>query len=91
MYLVITTLPKDFEINFIVEENLAWCIFYIDWESVYRWNWIVKDQEKLVLIKTLNKDLVIKRLKEIHPYNIPFIATLQVEVNLEYLNWLQWQ
>lgn len=77
----------------ILEEKLAACVLSITMnESKFLWKGKIDSQKENLLIFKTRDDLVdklFKRLKEIHPYDIPFIAEINVEkVNKDYEKWL---
>ena len=64
----------------LVTEKLAACGTIIPGaRSIYTWNGIVEDNaEVLVLFKiaTANEQVFYKRLKELHPYEVPELVSL---------------
>ena len=64
----------------LVSEKLAACGTMIPGaRSIYAWNGIVEDNpEVLVIFKiaTANEQAFFKRLKELHPYEVPEIVSL---------------
>jgi len=97
MILILTTCPeKDFKkvSNTIIKEKLAGCALKIKVsESDYWWEKKIcmEKNEILLIFKTTDKlkNKLLKRLKEIHPYKIPFISQIKHhDVNEEYEKWL---
>lgn len=98
MRLVLTTIPIDKSEKLktkIIEEKLAGCVIDVGLLTPSKFWWkgkIDKENESLIIFKT-RKELVKKlftRIKELHPYSIPFIAEIKVEnVNKEYYKWLK--
>lgn len=96
MRIVLTTCPKNESEKLrqkILEEKLAGCVLSIKIEKSKSW-WkgkINSEKENLLLFKTRD-DLVhklFKRIKQLHSYDVPFIAEIDVEkVNEEYEKWL---
>ncbi|MBZ0188965.1 MAG: divalent-cation tolerance protein CutA, partial [Candidatus Obscuribacterales bacterium] len=77
----------------LVEERLAACVNIIDKiTSIYFWEGeIQKDDESLLLIKSSEAiwDALQDKIREIHPYEVPEIICLPIELgNKNYLNWL---
>ena len=80
--------------NILLDEKLSACINIIPGvKSIYIWQGEKKsDDEVIMLIKTeKNKfpDLV-KRIKELHPYELPEIIGIPINYGLpEYLEWVK--
>lgn len=76
----------------LVEENLAACVNYWKINSVYRWqNSIHEDDETALFVKTRTEcsDKVIKRIKELHSYELPEIIIIEIKGGSEeYLSWV---
>ncbi len=76
----------------LLAEKLAGCVNIIpSMESMYLWNGEIKeDTESIMLVKTRSDMLeeIIKRVEEIHSYEIPCI--LQIKVNDGSKNYLEW-
>ncbi len=77
----------------IIEKKLAACVSIIpNITSIYRWEGkIVKDSEKLLIIKTTAQKLDELRhfIKEHHPYELPEFIAVPIEYGLpEYFMWL---
>ena len=95
--LVITTVP-DLDIGQIIaekiiEERLAACVhIQAAGQSVYWWEGkIMQDQEHTLLIKTKNEAYpsLEKKIKEIHPYDVPEIIALPLQKGSEeYFGWI---
>jgi periplasmic divalent cation tolerance protein len=97
-YLVLTTTKNRAEAERIakkiVGEKLAACVNVVpNISSTYRWKGkIERSRETLLLIKTSGEklDKVIKRIEELHSYEVPEIIALPIERGLpEYLKWLK--
>jgi periplasmic divalent cation tolerance protein len=93
MLLVLTTVNKNAEklANRLVSESLAACVSVFPCRSVYRWRGkIKKAKEQLLLIKTRpdNYALLEKRIKELHPYDLPEILSLNAGGSMEYIDWV---
>ena len=78
----------------LVSEKLAACVSAIpNMTSVYRWRGkIERTKEVMLVAKTSAKklDQLIRRIKELHSYEIPEIIVLRVERGMpEYLKWLE--
>ena len=77
----------------LVTEKLAACANYFPINSIYYWEGkLQKDQEAVLLVKTQTNQVekIIKRVKEIHSYQLPAIVSLPIEAGLpEFLNWIE--
>ena len=78
----------------LVAEKLAACVSTIlNVTSIYRWRGKVEQAKEVMLVaKTSEKklDRLIRRIKELHSYEIPEILVLRVERGSpEYLKWLE--
>ncbi|MCC7429449.1 divalent-cation tolerance protein CutA [bacterium] len=77
----------------LLKEGLAACVSSISgMRSRYVWKGEIQvEEEKQLLIKTSDKMLekTLKRLAEIHPYEIPEIVVITPEyISENYLNWI---
>ena len=89
--LVITTVDSKSSAEKIAEallkDRLAACVSMLPATSMYRRQGrLSKDDENVLMIKTSEKKLneMLRRLKEIHPYELPEILILRVEASDEY-------
>lgn len=60
--------------------------------AIYPWNGQIHEQdETAVLFKTAweNEDKLLKRLRELHPYELPGIILIDADVNKDYADWLR--
>ncbi len=77
----------------ILEERLAACVNIAPVKSLYWWQGkIESDNEDLLVIKTsmLRLEELIKRVRELHPYEIPEILALPVVACLsDYCGWVR--
>ena len=78
----------------LVHQRLAACVNVLPAvESVYRWDGeVVTDTEKTLLIKTASErvsDLRI-RLLELHPYDVPEIVVIDVDVSGSHGPYMRW-
>jgi uncharacterized protein involved in tolerance to divalent cations len=76
----------------LVKEKLAACVQVMpSMTSTYLWDGkLCQDSEHLVLIKTIasNYELVVARLRSLHPYEVPEIIALPaIAVEQNYLLW----
>jgi len=95
--MVYTTLPDKTITKkiakILVDESLVACANFFPIESIYRWkNKLTEDKEYALIMKT-RKSLyrqVKKKLKELHPYEIPAIVSYEIKEGLSsYLSWIQ--
>ena len=95
MEIIMTTFGKKKDANKVckklVEEKLVGCATMIKTTSLFRWKGrLSKQAEVLVILKT-RKPLsarACRRLKKLHPYEIPEIVVLGAKASKEYLKWL---
>ncbi len=60
--------------------------------AIYPWNGQIHEQdETAVLFKAAweNKEKLLKRLRELHPYELPGIILIGADVNKDYADWLR--
>ena len=95
--MIYTTLPDKTIVEKIaktlVNENLVACANFFPIESVYRWkNKLCEDKEYALIMKTRGAlyRKAEKRLKELHPYEVPAIVSYEIKDGLSsYLSWIQ--
>ena len=95
--LVLTTFPAEGDAEklatTLLEERLAACVNILPpMKSIYRWQGKIESaSERQLLIKTsLGRMRALeKRLKELHPYEVPeFLALMVDKTAKDYLSWL---
>jgi periplasmic divalent cation tolerance protein len=97
MILILTTCPADQAESIgraLVEERLAACASALPGvRSVYFWEGKLETAgETLLLLKTRDdlSEALAKRLREIHPYEVPEVLVLPVkDGNLDYARWVE--
>ena len=79
--------------EFLVNGRLAACVNYFPIASIFRWQGNVeKSKEFGMLIKTKSElvEEVIRKVEELHSYDIPCIEVLDVEKgNSKFLEWVE--
>ena len=77
----------------LVEERLIACANRIPVRSMYRWKGkIENDQEVMLICKTTEEhlDKLIKRIKELHSYDVPEIVAIPVVGGSDdYIKWVE--
>jgi periplasmic divalent cation tolerance protein len=76
----------------LVEEKLAACANYFPISSIYWWEGEVqKGREVAVLLKTEERlfEKIVKRIKELHPYELPVIEKFDVKTYPEVEIWVK--
>ncbi len=94
---VYTTLPDEESAKEIarkmVEERLVACVNFFPIKSVYHWKGGIEEDEEYVLLMKTRKELypeIEKRLRDLHPYEVPAIVSYKIERGLrEYLTWIE--
>lgn len=77
----------------LIKDKLAACINLIDKvESIYEWEGDVEESsETLAVIKTKTEkfEVLRKKIKELHSYEVPEIVALEVKKgDFDYLDWI---
>lgn len=80
--------------NFLLEEQIAACVNIIpNVVSIYKWKGkIDEEKEFIIFIKTVeeNVDKAIKRIKELHSYELPDIISFKIHKGLdEYFDYVK--
>jgi periplasmic divalent cation tolerance protein len=78
----------------LVEERLAACVNLVPGvRSIYRWRGKVEDEAEVLLVAKTRADRLgplAKRLRELHPYELPELVALGDAGGLEeYLDWVR--
>ncbi len=98
MFLILYTTVKnkrdaDKISNILIKERLAACVNYFPVKSVYQWkNKIERNSEYMLICKTTKKNFIElkNRLKEIHPYELPEIISVNIfKGDKRFLNWIK--
>jgi periplasmic divalent cation tolerance protein len=95
--LVLTTLDADTDATTIartlVDERLAACVNVLPaMSSIYRWKGTVEQaREQQLLIKTTRAGVpaLERRLKELHPYELPEFIVLDAAASAAYADWVR--
>lgn len=75
----------------LLEKRLAACANFFSIKSIYLWEGkVTGDDEFVVIAKTLGDKFseVEEAVKEIHSYELPCILKIEVDANLEFLDWV---
>jgi periplasmic divalent cation tolerance protein len=97
MYAVIlcTTPASDVEklARLLVEEQLVACINVADVNSFFKWEGTLEEEKEALLIMkttTNNIDAIVRRVKELHSYEVPEVIALPIIGGFEgYLEWVK--
>ncbi len=76
----------------LVEERLAACANIFPITSIYRWKENIEEANEFGIIvktKTDKVNTIEKRIKEIHSYEVPCVASFRMDKgSAEYLKWI---
>lgn len=94
--IIVSTYPDQKTVkktaNELVKKRLAACVNISKISSIYSWNGKIENTpEFLAIFKTTqkNKNSLKKAIKNLHPYDVPEIAEIDVRsINQPYLKWL---
>jgi periplasmic divalent cation tolerance protein len=95
--IVLTTLGTEADADFVartlITERLAACVHVMPpMTSFYRWKGAVKqDREQQLAIKTtaVRAAELEARLRELHPYELPEVVTLDATASAAYAGWVR--
>lgn len=78
----------------LLDEKLAVCINILpNVKSIYTWQGEKRIEDEVIMLIKTEKSIfpeVIKRIKELHPYDLPEIIGLPINYGLpEYLEWIK--
>jgi len=78
----------------LIKESLAACTNILDgMTSVYMWEGKVEESSEAILIVKTNATMVpavIKRIEEIHSYEVPCVFSIKIEeCSKDFLKWLE--
>ena len=94
--IIISTYPTKKSVSKIATEliktKIVACVNFSKISSIYSWNGkIENNSEYIAIFKTTlkNKNLLKKKIKESHPYDVPEIAEISANsINKPYLDWM---
>lgn len=94
--IVISTFPNKRTLNQIanqlVRDKIVACVNISKISSVYSWKQKIEhNDEYLAIFKTTqkNKNILKKRLQQMHPYDVPEIAEINIDsINALYMKWI---
>ena len=96
--LIISNLPADIAQEIaktLISEHLAACVTLQPVQSVYRWEGKVCVDQEISMTAKVSEEVMqatVKRLVELHPYDLPEILVLPVNAMQSlpaYLEWVQ--
>jgi len=99
MFLIVYVTHPDEECakqisDVIVSARLAACSNVLPIDSMYWWEGSIQSEGEIVtLFKTIpeNWEKLMKKINDIHPYEVPCIIKIEVEANEAYEDWVQEQ
>jgi len=96
MFVVFCTVPKGKGKEIaekLLDEGLCACINISQVISIFRWKGKIEEEnEELLIIKTAEKNYkkLEKRIKTIHPYELPEIIAFKIEKGFKkYIDWVE--
>jgi periplasmic divalent cation tolerance protein len=97
MLLVFSTFPNEEKareiVRCLVDERLVACGNLVpSIRSIYRWKGTVHEETEVMVILKISRAAypeVQKRIRELHPYELPEVVAIPVEAGLpEFLGWI---
>ncbi len=76
----------------LVSERLAACVQMVPIRSVYRWKQKVERAEEVLMLAKTKTSLcpaVVKRVRELHSYELPAIFVVPVDAPLDVERWVR--
>ena len=96
MRLILTNAPPDAAASIartLVDARLVACVNLLPITSVFRWKGEVQTEVEVTLLCKVGADAVercVTRLRELHPYELPEILVLPVEVEASLSAYVAW-
>ena len=76
----------------LVTDKIVACVNISKITSIYRWEEAIHNTDEfLAIFKTTQKNLPLlkKQLKQLHPYDVPEIAEINIDsINSDYMKWI---
>lgn len=79
-------------IQLLLSEKLIACANIFPIKSFYPWNGVIQEcTEVVVLCKTIDSKYpeIVKRVEEVHSYDIPCVLKVPLVGNLKYTQWIE--
>jgi periplasmic divalent cation tolerance protein len=95
MKIILTNVPPDKAeeiVKILVEEHYVACVNFYPVQSVYFWKGkVCVDQEVTLMMKVAvhGVDALKKRIQELHPYELPEIIALDVDIQASLKEYVQ--
>ena len=98
MWIVKTTLPsswREFEVTSFAQtlvESGAACVQHHKVSSTYKWEGQIQsdtDWDLQIKVSDFNKQSVISKIEEEHPYDVPQIVMHECDASADYSEWVK--